>query len=309
VKEFLTYARTKWKTKPRYVVLAGDGSFDYKNFKGLDDAHNDNLIPPMMANTPFGLFPADTWFVERPEASQAEIAIGRLPVTTTGELKEVIRKIVTRETAVADDASWLRKTLLVADDADDAGDFALSSEGVARALPVGTLVTRAYMPAGGGVEPARSLLLNGVNEGTGLISYIGHGGFDGLAGGFNGETYEGLFTTGDVAGLHNDLQPAVMTAMTCDAGNSALPGSPGIGESLVRQQGGGLVALWSASGWSENNLADPLAQGFYQALSSGGSPRIGDAINSTRRAYKANNLPWYMLSIYNLLGDPAMRVK
>jgi len=297
VKAFLTYARTHWSIKPRYVVLAGDGTYDYKDAQGFGD----NLIPPMMADTPAGLFPSDPWFVEQDPASQTEIAIGRIPVTTSGELTEVIRKIAARENAIALGESWVRGTLLVADNTDDAGNFVTSSESLAGFVTAGEPLVRAYLSTIGAAQ-ARSSLIDGINQGTGVVNYFGHAGFDQLAD-------ESLLTSADAAAFTNAERLAVMTAMTCLAGNSGLPGYSAIGETLLRQQGGGIVALWAPSGMSENDLAGPLADGFYAALFAGESPRLGDLVNSSRRSYKANQLPPYMLSIYNLLGDPAMRVR
>ncbi|MBX7186324.1 MAG: carboxypeptidase regulatory-like domain-containing protein [Vicinamibacteria bacterium] len=297
VKAFLSYARANWRIKPRYVVLVGDGTYDYKDTQGSGD----NLIPPMMANTPAGLFPSDQWFVEQPNAAQSEIAIGRLPVTTSSELAEVIRKIVARENALALGESWVRSTLLVADNADEAGNFLESSEGLSGLVPGGDALTRAYLSVDGAAGARRSLI-DGINQGTGVVSYFGHAGFDQLAD-------ESLLTSTDAAAFTNAERPAVLTAMTCLAGNSGLPGYSAIGETLLRQEGGGVVALWAPSGMSENDLATPLADAFYAAFYSEESSRIGDAVNASRRAYKTSHLPVYMLSIYNLLGDPAMRVR
>ncbi len=295
LRAFLAYARKSWQTPPRYVALAADGSYDYKGVQGFAD----NLIPPMMANTPFGLFPSDAWFVAWERAPGAEIAIGRLPVTTTGELAEVIRKIGARESALGE--PWVESTLLVADDPDGGGDFPLSSEGVARLVPAEAPLSRAYISTIG-VAQARNELLLGINQGTGLVSYFGHAGYDQLAD-------EGLLTSADAAAFVNSERPTIMTAMTCLAGNAALPGYAAIGETLVRQQGGGAVAVWAPSGMSENELAGPLAEGFYAAAVSGRGPRIGDAVRTARLVYKASGLPQYMLAIYNLLGDPAMRLR
>jgi hypothetical protein len=304
VKAFLTYARSRWKVRPRYVVLAGDGTYDYKDVLG----EGDNLIPPMMASTPDGLFPSDAWFVEAASRRETgigrrpvEIAIGRLPVTTPAELAEVIRKTVARESALVADEPWVHNTLLVADDADAAGDFLLSSERVASLVPAGVPLARAYVSVVGAAQ-TRSDLIGALNDGVGAVSYVGHAGFDQLAD-------EPLLTSADVASLVNHDRPAVMTAMTCLAGNSALPGYSVIGESLLRQDGGGLAAFFGPSGMSENDLAEPLADAFYSAAFSGRSPRIGDAVNAARRAYRARDLPSYMLAIYNLLGDPAMRLR
>lgn len=297
VRAFLTWARTKWRTPPRYVVLAGEGTYDYKDVEGFGD----NLIPTMMANTPEGLFPADAWFVERAGTAGEEIAIGRLPVATTAELSEVIRKIAVRETALALDEPWLRNTLLVADNTDEGGDFVQSSETVAGLIPAGSPLLRAYISTGGNAQ-TRAALLADINGGAGLVNYFGHAGFDYLAD-------EQLLKTGDVPALLNRDRPSMMFAFTCLAGNSSLPGYSTLGEELLRQEGGGFAALFAPSGMSANELATPLAAGLHAALLAEGPPRIGDAVVAARKAYKRENLPLYMLSIYNLLGDPAMRVR
>ena len=296
LRDFLTYAQTNWRNAPRFVVLAGDGSYDYKNFQG----NGNNLIPVRMTDTPSGLYQDDSWFVAGSVASgEPEIALGRLPVTTSEELAEVIRKTVAREAAIGE--SWMQQALLLADDPDEAGNFVASLEGVASVLPPATPLVRAYFTTDG-VSGSRAKLINGINSGTGFVSYFGHGGYDQFAG-------ESVFTTWDAPLLTNALRPAVMTAMTCLVGNSSLPGSSSVGEALVRRPGGGLVALWGPSGWSENHLAEPLANEFYRAAFDSGTARIGDAVNASRKAYRASGRPAWMLSIYNLLGDPALRLR
>lgn len=296
LKDFLTWARTKWRTPPRYVVLAGEGTYDYKDVEGFGD----NLIPTMMANTPEGLFPSDSWFVERAGATREEIAIGRLPVATTAELSEVIRKIGARETALALGEPWLKNTLLVADNTDEGGDFGQSSETVAPLVPADSPLLRSYISMNGQAQ-VRTTLLDALNTGTGLVNYFGHAGFDYLAD-------ELLLKTQDVPTLLNRDRPSLMFALTCVVGNSSLPGYATLGEELVRQEGG-LAALFAPSGMSENDLATPLARGLHTALRAEGPLRIGDVVNAARKSYKRDNLPLFMLSIYNLLGDPAMRVR
>jgi hypothetical protein len=134
-----------------------------------------------------------------------------------------------------------------------------------------------------------------------MVSYFGHAGFDQLAD-------EALLTSADASTLVNADRPTVLSAMTCLAGSSGLPGYSTLGERLLRQQGGGAAAVWAPSGMSENALAEPLSHAFWSALYGGEVGRIGDAVLQARQAYKAGGQPAYTLSIYNLLGDPAMRL-
>jgi|CXWL01.1.fsa_nt_gi uncharacterized repeat protein (TIGR01451 family) len=295
LRDFLSHARSKWRKAPRYVVLAGDGTYDYRNVQGFDD----NLIPPMLVNTPSGLAPTDSDFTPAEASGRSEMAIGRLPVTTSGEFAEVIRKIVARESALGED--WMGNTLLIADDPDVGGDFVASSEAVFAALPTGSPVVRGYFSVDG-FGGTRAKLVDGLNAGTGFVSYVGHGGYDQLAD-------ESLLMSSDAPLFTNLLRPSVMTAMTCLSGNTSLPGYSTIGETLVRQEGGGIVALWAPTGMSQDELAAPLAAEFYKAVFDEGTERLGDAVESSRKAYRQSGRPDFMLSIYNLLGDPAMRIR
>lgn len=294
LKAFLAYARSSWLAPPRYVVIAGDGTWDYKDILGMG-----NLIPPMMVGTPQGLFASDVWFADvDPAGAAPEIAIGRLPASSAAELAQMIRKIQVREGASG--SSWLNRVLMVADNADDAGNFPADSEGIAAMMPAGSQVERIYLSVHGAA--ARSMLIDGINEGAGTINYIGHAGYVVLAD-------EGMLWSWDADDLVNAERPPVMTAMTCLAGNFALPWIPSIGEALVRKEAAGLAALWAPTGLSQNEFAVVLARGYYQAVSSGGDvTRIGDAIQASLRAYERTVGPSYMLAIYTLLGDPAMRL-
>ncbi len=296
LRDFLAWARARWQTPPRYVVLAGDGSYDYRDVQGLGD----NLIPPLMANTPSGLTPSDASFVASPRAPELGLSIGRLPVATPAELADVVAKIQDRESALGE--PWVWSVVLAADDYDPAGDFPHSSEALAVRLPAETLPERAYV-APGNAAAARGLLMARLAQGAGLVNYFGHGGYEQLAD-------ELLLRSADVATLPNPGKPTVLTALTCLVGNAAVPGYPGLGERLLRQPDRGAVAVWAPTGMTENELAEPLAQALYAALFTGRRvERLGDAVAIARHVYRAGDRPEYLLAVYNLLGDPALRVR
>ena len=46
IRSFLTEAATVWGTPPKFVLLMGDASYDYKNYTGVPD--NKNWVPTMM---------------------------------------------------------------------------------------------------------------------------------------------------------------------------------------------------------------------------------------------------------------------
>ncbi len=294
LRSFLTYAWRNWQVGPRYVVLAGDGTIDYKDTLGFGG----NLIAPMMVSTPHGLFPSDSRLGDvDPASAAAEIAVGRLPAIDEGELNLIINRIESRVLALADPE--LTQLVLAADDPDEAGDFPFDSERIAGLAPPGSTVDRVYLPDMTVVE-ARQRILGALNAGADFMSYIGHGGFDSYAA-------EGMFRASDLALWTSPDRPAVIAAMTCNVGHFALTDFPCLSELMLRNVGGGAAAVWSPTGMSENELAVVLAEAFWAEVFSN-RPRIGDAILAASRAYEADGLAPYTLDIYNLLGDPAMKL-
>ena len=177
----------------------------------------------------------------------------------------------------------------------------LTIDGVSVSVPAGTSVTSLNL-AELGADETRVRFLDGLNAGKGIVNYIGHGGYTVLAD-------EGLLWAEDVDYLTNDKTP-VMTAMTCLAGNFALPWVPSVAEQLVRKGGSGVAAMWAPSGMSENDLAVGLAETFYDSSNiRGTNTRLGGAVLASLKAYAGTDKPKYMLAIYGLLGDPAMKIK
>ena len=119
IRDFLAYAYAKWGGKKvKYAVLAGKGTYDYKDYRG----HGDNLVPVILARTPEGLCAADKMFGDvTGKDGLPEIAIGRLPAVTNAELQAMIAKIKAYENG---QGAWTDKALWIADNADDGGDFA-----------------------------------------------------------------------------------------------------------------------------------------------------------------------------------------
>ena len=129
IKNFLAYAFQNWLTPPSYVLLVGDGHWNYKGSPAYDNPTN--FMPPYLAWV-------DPWQGEVDSANQLAMLVGsdplpdvhiaRIPVNTTAELSAVIAKIKAYEQTSAQ--AWQKHWLFVADNtADSAGDFvAMSNE-------------------------------------------------------------------------------------------------------------------------------------------------------------------------------------
>lgn len=292
---FLAHAYRRWRVPPRYVVLAGDGSHDYKDYLGFGDS----IVPALLTPTPHGLFPSDNLYGDVVGNDWvSEIAIGRLPVINATELDAVIDKIMSYEAARG---AWTERVTLAADEGDEAGNFVADSEVVGARLPSEYTVDRIYLDRMS-TPDARAELFGNLADGRAYLNFIGHGGITGV-----GNT--GLLNLADVAGLTNGPRLPVVTAVSCLVNQFGLPGFDAIGEQLVTHPQGGAVAVWSATGLSLNRSARVLDIAFYEAIFSDGESVLGDAILNAQRRYARFGGPRYILDIYSLLGDPALLLK
>jgi hypothetical protein len=73
--------------------------------------------------------------------------------------------------------------------------------------------------------------------------------------------------------------------------------------------GAGVVAAFSPSGLSLDGPAHEYHRALVSELVSGGHARLGDAILAAQRDYAETGLLPELLEVYQLLGDPAMRLR
>ncbi|HEX3527161.1 MAG TPA: C25 family cysteine peptidase [Thermoanaerobaculia bacterium] len=292
---FLTYAGSHWSLPPHYVVLAGAGSLDYRNLLGFGDC----LVPPLLVQSTGGLFPSDNALADANGDGIPEMAVGRIPVLTEAALDGYTAKLASAEAAGTPD--WAHNAIFLSDNDDGDTDFSAASDQVAGQIGP------AYTPQSIALRvtplaAARAQLLAGLGQGAAVVNYMGHGGLDRLSAG-------GLLTTSDVAGLTNFDRLPVVTAMTCTISRFTVPGVPSLGEVLVTTGTGGAAAVWGPSGLANNADSRLLAERFYHTITDPADLPLGDRILRAYGDLRSLGGDGSLLHIYNLLGDPALRLR
>jgi hypothetical protein len=303
LRDFLAFASLKWNASPRYVVLAGAGSYDYRDLLGLGG----NLVPPLMAGiADGGLFASDYGFLPSPAAggrgkptSSTGLSIGRIPVTTAAALQAYVDKLRAYEEGPP--APWAAKALLVAD-LEGSNDFVPDAELMAGFLPSTYAPERIFLSQQP-LAAARAQLLSEIASGVGLINYIGHGALDRLSA-------QGLLTNGDVAALTNGSRAPLLAAFTCIVNRFEVPGFTPFGSVLTAAPNGGAVAVFAPTGLNENAAGRALGETFYREL---GLPddgsRLGDVVQRAITTYLSKGGAADSVRVYTLLGDPALRLQ
>ncbi len=295
IKSFIKAAYTDWAVPPKYIVLAGSGSSDYNDYWG----YGGQQVPPALVTSPDGLLVSDNYYVDIDGDYVPEIAIGRLPASSAAELTGIINKIISYENSSSGD--WTAKALLIADVPDNGGDFNQGVDDAASLFPNAYSLIKLY---GSDLTATdmHTAIMAAVGSGTGIIDYFGHGNIDGLS-------LDNIFTTEDIANMGNTGRLPVITAMTCVVNNFALPGVTSLGEALVLNPTVGAVAVWSATGLSDDGMAVKLNRAFYSTLFEGKVDLLGDLAMAAIKKANLGKDNGYMKYMYLLLGDPAMKVK
>jgi hypothetical protein len=293
IRDFLAYAHANWSVPPRYVVLAGHGTYDFRDFLGY---HN-NLIPSLMWRAGDSLYPTDALYADfLNEDGVPELALGRLPVLTAGELEAYVAKLAAYE--ALDPAAWQSQVLMLSDASGSGGNFLADSRALSPLLPAGYAATEIALDELD-VATARGQLFASLASGAALVHYTGHGAVDRFSS-------SGLLTSGDVPSLGNAGRPAVVSAVTCHVGFHALPTFDSLGEELVLHPAGGAVAVFAPTWLAENYDSFYLGDRLFRRLFAAQGVLLGDAVAGTLGAAAAQNIDRDLLYAYQLLGDPAL---
>ncbi len=291
IRKFLSYAYSNWKKAPQYVVLAGEGTWDYRDNLGFGW----NLIPPALVPSLYGLATSDNSLADINGNHLPEMAIGRLPALTPKELQNAITNIKNFEKTKGN------RIILLADNPDEAGDFTAESEGLAALFPYNYIREKVYLSEVS-ANTARTMLFNDLGIGAAFFNYIGHASPYQLSG-------QGVLTTDDMPLLPNAAGLPIVTAMTCSAGEFAIPGYSTLGSLLVLKDNGGAAAVWSSTGLSDDSEAKILNREFYKAVFTDKKKTLGDAVKQALAKYKLTGSLPFMTDIYGILGDPALKIR
>jgi hypothetical protein len=308
IHDFLAYAYVSWiAPAPSYVLLVGDGNFDFKDNLGIGEP---NYIPPYLVHVDptLGETAADNRYATvSGDDILPDMHIGRLPVQTSAQASTMVNKILNYEQnpPIGD---WNKDVLFVADNQDSAGDFdALSDDLADNYLPSSYTAQKVYYKiTHTTVSAVRTAIVNAINEGCLLTNYIGHGANQYWA-------QEQLFRIADLASLTNTVKLPMILPMTCQEGYFHYPNYPCLGESIVRADNKGAIASWSPTGWGLAAGHHYLDQGFFTAV-------FTDTISEIGTATYLGKLKLYtetggeasayrdLMDTFVLFGDPFMKL-
>lgn len=306
--------------KPRYLLLFGDASYDYKDRL----RPNTNLVPAWENN--FSLDPLATYasddfygFLDDNDdinnglvLNLLDIGIGRVPAKNAAEAQQFVDKVIQYYNAESL-GPWRNNHTFIADDEDQnlhLQDAELINGTAAVAAPVFNQ-QKIYLDAfrqesgsGGSRYPqANEAISNQVFNGTLIWNYNGHGGSARLA-------EETILDQETVNGWKNKNRLPLFITATCDFAPYENPAINSIGENILLRAETGAIALMTTTrvvfAFSNRVMNTNYLREALTPDAAGKHKSLGDAVKAAKNfTYQtsgdvANNRK------FTLLGDPAL---
>ena len=296
IKAFLEYAYHSWASPSvRYVVLLGDASYDPKDYLGTGVK---DWLPGFPVKTSYLRTVSDPAYSSvNGEDLLPDLAIGRLPASSVREAERLVRKVLAFENG---GGRVDGPAVLVADNADAAGNFEHDADEIASGVLEGRKVRKIYYSEQG--ANTRAAITQAFDDGASLMSYVGHGATAVWAS-------ENIFRNQDVSSLVTQSRQPLLLTMNCLNGFFHFPPLNSLSEELLKADGKGAIAAFSPSGLSLNDAAHVYHKALLQEILSDRHARLGDAVLAAQREYADSGAFPELLSIYHLFGDPALRIR
>lgn len=309
VRHFLSYAYEKGGGRPFYVLILGDGTYDYKNnlnFSGRAEyfpVHTQGymLDPNVYRND---AFTDEAWFADFDDDGviAPEISIARITARDLREAYEALDKIKAYESAPR--GVWNARVLLLSDDdykgvppdTDFITNHISANEAIADSFlypefnPVKVYLSD-YVLVGGKKPDAEAALINALNQGSLLWFFFGHGNGSQL-------THEKVFMNTDVPKVRNGNKLPLAMFCSCGVGRFDDTRWECVAEELLRGEDGGVVASIAATKATSSDGNQAITEEFLSKFRSFKNTNIGDLFFSIS----------FMNKLYVLLGDPGTQL-
>jgi len=313
IRYFLKWTKEHWRNPnddsfPSFVLLLGDGDYDYRNISG----NSRNFIPTYQSPLLRGVSSDDRYAYL--DGNIPDLAVGRFPANTLSNATYMVNKTITFESN-PEIGLWRRRVTLIADDfaRPNFGPIELThtknSESIAEMIPPSLEIQKVYMEAFPAINDgsqfgitkpdATEALFDVLEQGTNILNYIGHGSAYQWA-------QEGLLTAarGDLSSINTGMKLPIWIAATCSWGRfDNLEGSA-MSEDILRLPENGAIAVISTTGLITFSANREFVSKLFNSFFPEGeitNKRLGSVYSSIKDGSTGSEL-------FHLFGDPALIV-
>ncbi len=322
VKMYYDKAGAVVANRPKYLLLLGAASFDYKN----RITNNTNLVPgyesvnsfdPLLTHTSDDFFAllddADDINMVAP-AGLLDIGVGRIPARNLADAQLMVQKII-QYYQKASIGPWRNQAVFIADDKD--ANLHLND---AESLVNGVSATDAFINSnkiyldayplvsgsGGARYPAvNDAIVNSVFNGALIVNYSGHGNSQRLA-------EETILSQTELNRFNNANKLPLFITASCDFAPYDDPSKTSLGANLLMGNANGAIALMTTTrvvfAYSNRIINDNYLRIALQPKVNGQYMSLGEAVMAAKNSTYQLFGDVFNNRKFTLLGDPAMRL-
>jgi Peptidase family C25/FlgD Ig-like domain len=330
IRDFMRFLLNK-NPKFKYLLLFGDGSFNYRNIGVSAEEAAKNLIPPyetFESADPLSTFPSDDYYgLLSPDEGEGlggslDISVGRITASDADMAKVIVDKIINYDKNPEAMRDYRNRIIMVTDDFEvDSDDgkpnwettFLTHSEDLSnytdkkyKNFNVEKVHLAAFpqitTPGGQRSPDATEAINNNIFKGALFLNYIGHGGP-------RGWTQERIMNANtDVNTWSNYEKLPLFITATCSFAGYDSPADFTAGEQILALDKGGAVGLFStvrAVYASDNDiLTAAVFRQIYKKNNYNGRS-LGDILRISKDSTFTNT---ENIRKFTLLGDPSQRL-
>ncbi len=300
LRSFLQWTLANWSDPPEFVLLFGDGTWDYNGY--MNQHASVNLVPS------YGNPASDNFYASLNDTSYfPDLHVGRVPAVDATQAWNAFQKI--RNYRASPEPSLWRKLVLFVNGGGTQDEFdyfaawtSITSQLVVAPPPVlGATSIIAKDQEEYWMGYYNKSIAAAVDSGCLIMNFFGHAAT---------QTWDFMFESDDVDSLLNGDRTPLVLSPTCFTGDFADPRQVVFAEHFLRldEPEHGAIGFFGSSGTAYQNKGGVYAYRIMESIFCKGDPRVGPAITWA----KLNGYPYtspedsIMATVFSLLGDPLL---
>lgn len=296
IREFVSYAHSNWtKPSPRFVLLIGDvefiPSFRLKSAIDFDSTLREDSVS------------VDEWLTidQNEKDFLPDVAIGRFPIKSEDQLKNLISKTMTFEDNFQS-SNYTYDYLFLTDD-EDSYLFENHSENfIQNTVPSFYRIKRIHMRRTSPYYGSRSDLLTAFNQGEVFFSYLGHGSPTKWS-------KNKILTSDVIDSIRFNPRPFILTTVGCSQSFDSSD-TLSIVEKLLAVNSGGAAATIAPTGLTFSSTGEFVIHKLFNNIMRNPNITLGESLLKLKRDYlqAQDSTDVNTFHRFTLLGDPALKI-
>ena len=294
IKQFISYTLEYWSNpKPEYLLLVGDVEY-VPSYKVLSEFHDSIYEEDSISidnQFAINLYDGDSY---------PDIAIGRLPVSDSHQLQNIIAKIWHFENFISRN-SYGFDFLGLADFRNSEYIFEYEVRDIIdKILPEYYSFQRIDRRIESTYHGIKTDIINNINNNPLFVSFFGHA---------NSYIWAdtSFFYIDDINNIVSNNLPFIFTSMTSSQ-SFDITDTMTIVEKLICKENGGTIFSFAPVGLMYTIIGDELIKKFYSKIFENPNLTIGKVIQGIRAESTTGLQSDYLLLRFTLLGDPALKL-